>query len=258
MKTLKRLLLILNLIHIQIIFSQKKTDFDSINISAKNKLCDEYISKAKKDLTKFNGVYIKKICLGCKTEIFNEEIEKAVKIKNFKIFNHFESCIDLGIDNVISDCYESYIDTKMKEKFGVNYNEIIEKMADSILISKINLKNKIVDFDKLDEQNQPKLKIGNSIKSNVYIPMIKTKFNLKRDNINYAFLDLNFIIEKSGKISHLKISNWVNGFEENEPYKKELFKIAKNVVINEYNNWIAGKYKGNLVRVKNKFRISFE
>lgn len=252
MKILKRLLLILNLLLIQIIYCQKNINL--INTSAKDKLCQKYTSEAKKDLNKFNGVYVKKKCLGCPSKIFTEEIKEAAKIRKFKIFNHFESCIDLSIDN----CYQSYVDIKMKEKFGENYNEIIEKTADSILISKINLKNKIVYFNELEEEFRPKMKIGNEIKSPVYLPVVKTTFNLKRNNINYAFLDLNFIIEKNGSISHLKISNWVNGFEENEPYKKELFKIAKNIVIKEYNNWIAGNYKGNLVRVENNFRISFE
>ena len=258
MKILKRIFLILNLIVIQIIFCQKKTDLDSINILAKNKLCNKYIYEANKDLDKFSGVYVKKICLGCKVEIFNDEIKEAAKIKNFKIFNHFESCIVLDNDKIISECYESHVDTRMRKKYGDNYNKIIEETADSILISKINLKNKVVDFDELDEQSQPKLKIGNNITSNIYVPVIKTKFNLKTDHINYSFLDLDFIIEKDGTVSNLNISNWVNGFKENEIYKKELFKIAKNIVMKEYSNWIAGNYKGNLVRVRKNFRISFK
>ena len=161
-------------------------------------------------------------------------------------------------DKIISECYESHVDTRMRKKYGDNYNKIIEETADSILISKINLKNKVVDFDELDEQSQPKLKIGNNITSNIYVPVIKTKFNLKTDHINYSFLDLDFIIEKDGTVSNLNISNWVNGFKENEIYKKELFKIAKNIVMKEYSNWIAGNYKGNLVRVRKNFRISFK
>lgn len=72
------------------------------------------------------------------------------------------------------------------------------------------------------------------------------------------FMDVSFIIEKNGKISNLKNENWVNEVEENEKYKSELEKIAKNTILEQYNNWKSGKYKNIVARVENNFRVNFE
>lgn len=63
---------------------------------------------------------------------------------------------------------------------------------------------------------------------------------------------------KNGKISNLKNENWVNEVEENEKYKSELEKIAKNIILEHYNNWKPGKYKNIVARVENNFRVNFE
>lgn len=221
-----------------------------------DRICKNDIERAQKDLEKYKNIYVTTSCFGCKFLPYEDEILEYAKREKFKVINYDYSCVI--IDGQTQGCYKAFIDLEMEKVHGKNFRQKIDQEAEELMIENIKNHNKVLSVYDLAENDKPHfIKEDNLIKQG-YIPTIKTGLPLKNVKRNSIFMDVSFIIEKNGKISNLKNENWVNEVEENEKYKSELEKIAKNIILEHYNNWKPGEYKNIVARVENNFRVNFE
>jgi hypothetical protein len=218
-------------------------------------LCISDIERAKKDLIKYEKLFIKTICLGCKAKPYEAEIEEVLKKRNIKLVIEDIGCV--GYEGQTQGCYSGFIELKMKEKFGVEYFNDIEKEAEKIFIDNIDKENKVVSVFDLDDKEIPKIMSPKIYIASDYYTTMKVDLPIKIDTYKSLFVDITFIIEKDGTISNLSISNWVND-AISEKFKTELIDYALKTLKQDYNRWRPGKYKGIIVRTKNTLRINFE
>lgn len=226
------------------------------NPKTDDRICKNDIKRAQKDLEKYKNIYVSTSCFGCKFLPYEEEILEYAAKQKFKVINYDYGCVIS--DGQTQGCYKVFIDLEMEKVHGKNFRQKIEKEAEKLMIENIKNHNKILSIYDLVENDKPHFIKENDLIKQGYIPTIKTGLPLKYGQDNYPFMDVNFIIEKNGSISNLKIENWVNGFKENEKYKNELENIAKSKILTFYNTWKPGKYKSTIARVENKFRVNFE
>lgn len=226
------------------------------NVPKTDSLCNGEIERAKKDLSKYDGVYVQTICFGCDFKPYEEEIKEVLKKRKFKLGIQDIGCVRYERQTV--GCYIEYIDLKMKEKYGENYKSEIENDAIKILIKNISINNKIVSIYDLEPNEKPKILDPKITIENDYYVTIKTDLPINKTGTRYLCIDVNFIVEKDGTISNLKEDNWVNQNGIDEKYKNDLISLALNTLKKDYNNWKPGTYKGNKARVENNLRISFE
>ncbi|KAF2340199.1 hypothetical protein [Flavobacterium tistrianum] len=226
------------------------------NVPKTDSLCNGEIERAKKDLSKYDGVYVQTICFGCDFKPYEEEIKEVLKKRKFKLGIQDIGCVRYEGQTV--GCYSAYINLKMKEKYGENYKSDIENDAIKILIKNISLNNKIISIYDLEQNEKPKIVDPKIAIENDYYTTIKTDLPINRKSMHSLFTDINFIVEKDGTISNLKETNWVNEKGIDEKYKQDLVNLAINTLQRDYNNWKPGTYKGTKARVENTLRISFE
>jgi hypothetical protein len=226
------------------------------NVPKTDSLCNGEIERAKKDLSEHDGVYVQTICYGCDFKPYEDEIKEVLKKKKFKLGIQDIGCVRYEGQTV--GCYSEYIDLKMKEKYGLNYESEIENEAIKILIKNININNKIISIFDLEQNEKPKIIDPRIAIENDSDITIKTDLPINRKSMHYLFTDIDFIIEKDGTISNLKETNWVNEKGTNKKYKQDLINLAINTLKKDYNNWKPGTYKGNKARVQNSLRVSFE
>ncbi|MCT2406162.1 hypothetical protein NZD88_01165 [Chryseobacterium antibioticum] len=269
MKVTLRLLLIILLLHSckgedskatvveEIIPSPEEVLRDYV-IKPKNDdgLCREDISRAKEDLKKYGQIYVTTYCFGCESLPYEEEVIEYATYKGFKVISYGFSCVT--INGQTQGCYKAFIDLKMEEINGKYFRQKIQIEAEKLMINKLKNSNRSLSIYDLSDNDKPKLVHETNLTKQGYIPTIKTMLPLKFDRDKYPFVDISFIIEKDGKISNLKSENWVDGYKENNKYKKELESMAKKEILNYYNEWIPGKYKNTIARVENNFRVSFQ
>ncbi|MET3028736.1 hypothetical protein ABXT06_18805 [Flavobacterium sp. UW10123] len=226
------------------------------NVPKTDSLCNGEIERAKKDLSKYDGVYVQTICFGCDFKPYEEEIKEVLRKRKFKLGIQDIGCVRYEGQTV--GCYSAYINLKMKEKYGENYKSDIENDATKILIKNISLNNKIISIYDLEQNEKPKIVDPKIAIENDYYTTIKTDLPINRKSMHSLFTDINFIVEKDGTISNLKETNWVNEKGIDEKYKQDLVNLAINTLQRDYNNWKPGTYKGTKARVENTLRISFE
>ncbi|MCD0468850.1 hypothetical protein [Flavobacterium sp. JAS] len=226
------------------------------NVPKSDSLCNNEIDRAKSDLAKYDGVYVQTICFGCDFKPYEEEIKEVLKKKKFKLGIQDISCVKY--EGQTEGCYREYIDLKMKAKYGENYKSEIENDAEKILIKNINLNNKIISIYDLKDIEKPRILTQNIIIENDSDTTIKTDLPVNKKSSHYLFIDIGFIVEKDGTITHLEASNWVNENGINEKYKNDLINLALKTLKKDYNNWKPGTYKGYKARIQNSLRISFE
>lgn len=226
------------------------------NVPKSDSLCNGEIERAKDDLSKYDGVYVQTICFGCDFKPYEEEIKEVLKKRKFKLGIQDIGCVRYEGQTV--GCYSEYIDLKMKEKYGANYESEIENEAIKILIKNININNKIISIYDLEQNEKPKITDPKIAIENDYYITINTDLPINRKSIHNLFTDIDFIVEKDGTISNLKVTNWVNENGIDKKYKQDLINLAINTLRKDYNNWKPGTYKGNKVRVENTLRINFE
>lgn len=226
------------------------------NVPKSDSLCSSEIEWAKADLSKYDGVYVQTICFGCDFKPYEEEIKEVLKKRKFKLGIQDIDCVRYEGQTV--GCYSEYIDLKMKEKYGENYKSEIENEAIKILIKNININNKIISIYDLEQSEKPKISNPKIAIENDYYTTIKTDLPINRKSMHYLFTDINFIVEKDGTISNLKETNWVNEKGIDKKHRQDLVNLAINTLKKDYNKWKPGTYKGNIVRVENTLRISFE
>lgn len=219
-------------------------------------LCNRDIARAKRDLNKYPKIYVQIFGEISCCKIYNEELEKLAIKKGYTLIH--EEISDVLHPKQRQGCYSAYVKSIMQQRLGENYLKKLESEADSLLIENIKNKDRIVSIYRLEDNQKPYLIKKGEVIREEYIPEIKTGLKLKQNIGNYLFLDLQFIINKKGKIHDLEVTNWVKEYPENEKYRKQLEKIAKEAMLKNYNNWHPGNYKGNIVSVENSFRITFE
>ena len=221
-----------------------------------DRICNSDIKKAKHDLTKYKNIFVTTSCFGCNEKPYeNESVNYAIS-KGFKVINHDYSCVI--INGQSQGCYKVFIDLEMERIHGKNYRKNIEQEGEKLMISDINSGKKIISIYDLEEKEKPTFINETELISQGYIPTIKTNLPLKAVGKNSLFVDINFTIEKNGKVSNLHSVNWVIDEKENMKYQTQLEQIAKETIISKYNNWRPGNYKGNIARAKNNFRVNFE
>ena len=226
-----------------------------LNHPKSDTLCSSDIQKAKNDIAKYNKLYIKTICFGCDNKPFEEELEEVLKKRKIKQVIEDIGCV--VYEGQTQGCYSSYIELKMKEKYGENYFSDIEKEAEKILIKNIKEKNKLLSIYDLEDKEKPKILNPNVKIESDYYSTIKVSLPTKINSYKSLFVDITFVIEKDGTISNLSISNWVNDAID-EKFKKQLIEIAFETLKKDYNSWKPGTYKGNITRTENTLRIDFK
>ena len=225
-----------------------------LNHPKSDTLCSNDIQKAKADIIKYKKLYIKTICLGCDSKPFEDELEDLLKKKKIKQVIEDIGCV--VYEGQTQGCYSSYIELKMKEKYGENYFSEIEKEAEKILIKNIKEKDKLLSIYDLEDKEKPKILNPNVKIESDYYTTIKVSLPTKINSSKSLFVDITFIIEKDGTISNLNVSNWINDTID-EKFKKQLIESAFETLKKDYNNWKPGTYKGNITRTENTLRVDF-
>jgi hypothetical protein len=226
------------------------------NPNINDRICNDDIERAQKDLEKYKNIYVRTSCFGCKFLPYEDEILEYTAKQKFKVINYNFSCVI--IDGQTQGCYKAFIDLEMENVHGKNFRQKIEREAEKLMIENIKNHDKVLSVFDLPESDKPHFTKEDNLIKQGYIPTIKTGLPLKNAKRNSIFMDISFIVEKNGKVSTLKNENWVNEAAENEKYKSELEIIAKDTILVHYNNWKPGKYKNTIARVKNYFRVNFE
>lgn len=225
------------------------------NPNLNDRMCKDDIEQAEKDLEKYKNIYVTTSCFGCKTSPYADEIIEYAAKQKIEVINDIYSCVVM--EGQTKGCYKAMIDLKMERIHGKDFRQKIEHAAEELMIQNIEAGTKILSIYDLPEEDMPYfIKEGKFIKDE-YILTIKTKLSLKYELHTTPFMDISFIVEKNGSISHLKNENWVSGFKVNEKYKNELENIAKNKILTDYSQWKPGKYKNTITRVVNHFRVHF-
>jgi hypothetical protein len=218
-------------------------------------MCSNDIQKAKDDIAKYNKLYIKTICYGCRNKPFKTELEKVLKSRKIKQVIEDISCV--GYEGQTQGCYSGYINLKMREKYGENYFSEIEKEAEKMFIKNLSENNKIISVYDLENNEKPKILNPKIQIESDYYTTIKVNLPVKIDTYKSLFADITFIIEKDGTISNLSVSNWVNDAVD-EKFNKDLIAIGLKSLKEDYNKWKPGNYKGNVARTENTLRVNFE
>lgn len=225
-----------------------------LNPPKSDTLCINDIERAKKDINKYQKLFIETICFGCRSKPFETEIEEVLKKRKIKKVIEDIGCV--GYEGQTQGCYSGFISLKMKEEYGENYFSEIEKEAESIFIKNIIENNKVVSIYDLEDKEKPKIISREVYIEGDYYTNIKANLPVKIDSYKSLFADITFIIEKDGTIGNLSVSNWVNDAVD-EKFKKDLITKALKTLKENYNHWNPGKYKGNIARTENTLRINF-
>lgn len=226
-----------------------------LNPPKSDTLCINDIERAKRDIKKYQKLFIKTICFGCRSKPFETEIEEVLNKRKIKKVIEDIGCV--VYEGQTQGCYSGFINLKMKEQFGENYFSEIEKEAENIFIKNIIKKNKIISIYDLEDNEKPKIINREVYIESDYYTTIKSNLPIKIDSYKSLFADVTFIIEKDGTISDLTVSNWVNDAVD-EKFKKDLIDTALKTLKEKYNHWNPGKYKGNVARTENTLRVSYE
>ena len=232
-------------------------DFINNYVKSPNKndvMCRNDIEKAKNDLIKYKKIYVTTSCFGCDFPIYSEELSEFSIQNNVKVVNNDLSCI--VIDGQTAGCYTAYIDGEMFKKFGENFRNEIENGADKLLVEKIK-RGKVVNVYDLNDSDKPHLPNETNELKEGYTPFLISGLSLKISHNNYPFMDISFVVEKDGSISNLRKNNWVSNGDENEKFSNELENKAIKMIMKNYSKWTPGKYKNNVARVENNFRVKF-
>lgn len=220
-------------------------------------MCINAIEKAKKDLAQYKGIFTHEICFGCISEPYIDEIKRLVENKDYKF--HIEDMDCVTHEGQTIGCYSGYVNMIMKERFGQNYYQDILDQAKEIYIFDLVNNGSVISIYDLDANEKPRLKNQNiKLINEGIMPQIKTVFPLKITSNISLFLDLKFIIEKDGTVSNCEVNNWVNEYPQNEKFKQDLIDLAMKELKTKYEDWIPGKYDGNVVRTENNLRVHFQ
>lgn len=225
-----------------------------LNPPKSDTLCINDIERAKRDINKYQKLFIETICFGCRSKPFETEIEEVLKKRKIKKVIEDIGCV--GYEGQTQGCYSGFISLKMKEEYGENYFSEIEKEAESIFIKNIIENNKVVSIYDLEDKEKPKIISREVYIEGDYYTNIKANLPVKIDSYKSLFADITFIIEKDGTIGNLSVSNWVNDAVD-EKFKKDLITKALKTLKENYNHWNPGKYKGNIARTENTLRVNF-
>ena len=223
---------------------------------ASDRFCKKDIVRAKEDLKKYGNIYVTTYCFGCESLPYEQEITEYATGKGFKVISYGFNCVIMN--GQTQGCYKAFIDLKMEEIHGKDFRQKIEIAAEKLMINKLKNNDRVLSINDLNDDDKPKLILETDLTRHGHIPVIKTGLPLKFDRDKYPFMDISFIIEKDGKISNLTNENWLDGYKENKKYRKELESMAKKEILNNYNEWVPGKYKNTVGRIKNNFRVNFE
>ncbi|MET3732725.1 hypothetical protein [Moheibacter stercoris] len=147
----------------------------------------------------------------------------------------------------------------MKEKLGDNYYQNLLSEAKNQFVINLTENDSLISIYDLKTNEKPSL-LGQKIEliDEGIMPRIRTNLPLIISDHNSLLLDLDFIVEKNGAVSNLKISNWVNQYPQYEQYKEQLSQIAFETLRYKYGIWNPGRYDGKVVRTKNILRVHFD
>lgn len=213
--------------------------------------------QSKKDLEEFKGVITYPICFGCISVPYIKEFKELTKKKEFKF--QFEDFGCLQFEGHTYGCYGGYVNQIMKEKLGDNYYQNLLSEAKNQFVINLTENDSLISIYDLKTNEKPSL-LGQKIEliDEGIMPRIRTNLPLIISDHNSLFLDLDFIVEKNGAVSNLKISNWVNQYPQYEQYKEQLSQIAFETLRYKYGIWNPGRYDGKVVRTKNILRVHFD
>jgi hypothetical protein len=244
-------------IEISTIRLPKKKSMDEkylLNPSKSDSLCFFSVQRAKEDMKKYKGVYVQTICHGCYSKPYEAEIKEVLKNKNFKLGIEELDCV--VYEGQTRGCYRDYIDLKMKQKYGENYISEIENQAEKLFIKKINVDDAVISCFDLEKQDMPQSLRSGIYFENDYQTTLKTDLPIEQNFKKYIFLDLDFIVEKTGTLSYVEVS-YYHGRIKDKKVKQQLIDFSIKTILAKYNNWNPGTYKGNIVRTKIPLRLSF-
>lgn len=233
----------------------KKKSMDEkylLNPSKSDSLCFFSVKRAKEDMKKYKGVYVQTICHGCYSKPYEAEIKEVLKNRNFKLGIEELDCV--VYEGQTRGCYRNYINFKMKEKYGENYIFEIENEAEKLFIKNINDNDAVLSVFDLEEKEMPQSLNKGIYFENDYRTTLKTDLIRKNFKKN-IFLDLDFIVEKAGTLSHFEVRYYHGGIKDKK--LKQLIDFSIKEIQTKYNNWRPGMYKGNIVRTKIPLIITF-
>lgn len=224
------------------------------NPSLSDTLCINDIKKAKSDLNTHKGIFT---CYDCSNEPFHEHLRKIIDKKGFKLYIEDTECV--RYKNQTNGCYSGYVDLVMKKKYGINYyQKIIDEAKEKLIIDLIE-NDSVIHFYELEDFEKPKLKHSNSELMNIdYTGPIKFDKPLNHDNKTPMYVSLQYIVEKNGEISNLKLKNIEYGNIKNQSYKSDLIISAKNELNRNYSKWIPATYEGYKIRSLNTLTVYFK
>ena len=217
-------------------------------------LCFSSVERAKKDMKKYKGVYVKTICFGSNSKPYETETEEVLKSKNFKLGIEELDCV--VYEDQTRGCYRDYIDLKMKEKYGENYISKIEEEAEKLFIKNINENDALISVFDLERKQIPQSINKGIYFENDYYTTLKTDLPIQQNLKKYIFLDFDLIVEKNGTLSQFEVSYYHANIKDKN-IKEQLIDFSKEKIKAKYNNWKPGIYKGNVVRTKIHLRIAF-
>jgi len=217
-------------------------------------LCINNIVKAKKDLIRFEGIYVFTLCLGCEVPVYLNELKEILKERNWAFETDDIGCVI--IEGQTQGCYKGYVNEKMIEKFGCNYAEVIEKEAENRFLQKILNQNRIIYYLDLEENERPVYKgKGTALENGTLYIAVPSKLI---PNVEDVKMSISFIVEKNGMQTHFKLEYWPPDATELKWLKKELWLTAMETIRKDYYQWSSGTYKKHKVRTKMTLDIQFK
>lgn len=229
---------------------QKKSAYVN-HPSPTDSLCISEIQRAKKDIQNGKIVFTQSYGFGSRSMRYEEELRQLCKERGLVFDFDMISCV--VFEGQTQGCYGSYMDEVIFSKFGAGFKEALHGRADSLYLANTIAQNKIVQYWDCDARPRLPDEIE---RTNDYIShLLISGIDIKDNQGEWPFFDLNFVVEKDSTISDFYVSYFVAELKENEKYKDQLFALAVDSIKVKYPVWIPGTIKGVPVRTNNNVRI---
>jgi hypothetical protein len=186
---------------------------------------------------------------------YEDELKFVSRKHGLKFDYEFGGC--LVFENQTEGCYKDYMDKRLFEKFGENFKEKLHLKADSLFLVN-HLNDTICSWDCDKEPSFKNKRIG----PDGILITLNSRNKLTRNankllDVYNPFIDIQFVINKQGKVSEFKL------VEDFPPRPKNqnneiLLKIAANEIETSYSKWIPGEIHGVKLITTYVLRVHFK
>ena len=222
------------------------------NPKSSDKTCISDIEKAKTDIQngKLSIVYTNYEVANMRYQYFIEKLCNEYGL-SFKI----DFINDVIEENQTQGCYKSYMDKVITDSLGLNFKKNLENKADSLYLSALLKENHAEWYFRCDTKPKPILNKREYFETTLTLKDLDVKQNPK-GNV-WPAIDIEFIIEPNGKITHTTSDNFMPKISYNSKFKDTLYSIGIKYIKTNYPIWKPGKIRNRNVRTRNNVRLTF-